>query len=77
MGLAPSAIKSEKVQLGGEAAIFTVTVQKQGFFDFFSWVVPIWSNQQNFRFFNLVYLERWNSVLKILVYESEQQPQQQ
>ena len=35
MGLAPSAIKSEKVQMGGEAAIFTVTIQKQGFFDFF------------------------------------------
>ena len=36
MGLTLSAAKSEKVQLGREAELFTLKVQKQGLFDFLS-----------------------------------------
>ena len=70
MGLTLSAAKSEKVQLGREAELFTLKVQKQGLFDFFlNWVVPIFEQSAEFPIF-------WLGLFGILVYESKPTQQQ-
>ena len=52
MGLTLSAVNSQKVQLGREAELFTLKVQKQGLFDFFlNWVVPIFEQSAEFPIF--------------------------